>query len=113
MLLEFFKALALAGAVAVTAVVYKEILFREPILNWWLRFGERWERRWFFKPIWGCHKCIAGQAALWLYLFTRFNISIAGVSIHAWGTYSLIWHLFAICAAILFAELIKNHLDKQ
>jgi hypothetical protein len=57
--------LTIALCCAVISIVYMCVLSREPILNWWFRFGMRFERRAFHKPIWGCEKCFAGQLALW------------------------------------------------
>lgn len=51
------------------ANVYANVLSHEEVLNWWFRFGARYEGRWFWKPIWGCQNCIAGQWALWFYIF--------------------------------------------
>lgn len=50
------------------ANVYANVLAHEEIINWWFRFGSRYENRWFYKPIWGCQNCIAGQWALWYYV---------------------------------------------
>ena len=59
-----------AFIIAIIAIVYKKILSHEPVLNWFFRWGLRFERRLFYKPIWGCEKCFAGQAAFWTYLFS-------------------------------------------
>ncbi len=48
--------------------VYRFILAYETILNWWFRFGSRYERKWFYRPIWGCAKCFAGQLSFWSWL---------------------------------------------
>ena len=62
---------------AVIAFVYREILSREKILNWWFKFGLRFEKRFFYRPIWGCEKCFAGQLAFWTFflnwLSTNFD----------------------------------------
>ena len=58
-----------AALIAVFAVVYRLILAYEPILNWWFMFGAKFEKRFFYRPIWGCEKCLAGQIAFWTYLF--------------------------------------------
>jgi hypothetical protein len=120
----FFEALAFAGAVALITYVYKGLLFRELVLHWWLRFGERYERKWFFKPIWGCYKCIAGQLALWGYLFTHLSIHYAAnykgqgslnnfpVYVSGWSSYSITGHIMAVCAAILFADILSIQLNK-
>jgi hypothetical protein len=124
-ILTFFETLALAGVCAVIGVTYTRILLAEDILHWWLKFGEKhFYKTWLFKPIWGCHKCFAGQMALWLYLVTKFfgdKGSKSGlyaafegdnVYIHHFSGYSLIWHIFAICAAILISEVIALKLNK-
>lgn len=58
-----------AALIAVFAVTYRLILAYEPILNWWFMFGAKFEKRFFYRPIWGCEKCLAGQIAFWTYLF--------------------------------------------
>ena len=63
--------------IAVVAYVYREILAYEDVLNWWFKFGLRFEDKWFYKPVWGCQLCFSGQVALWIYTFnwisTNFN----------------------------------------
>ena len=46
---------------AVIAFVYREILSREKILNWWFKFGLQFEKRFFYRPIWGSKKLIVQQ----------------------------------------------------
>lgn len=119
-IIDFLQTLAFAGAIALIAIVYRYILLREKILHWFYRFGERYSDRWFFDPIWGCHKCIAGQMALWGYLAWKLfgpastetivyatNLSME-VQYVFWGSYSIVGHIFAICAAILFSNIIKT-----
>ena len=55
--------------IAIIAYVYREFLAHEEILNWWFKFGLKFEKRFFYKPIWGCQVCFAGQMALWIYFF--------------------------------------------
>ena len=55
--------------IAIIAYVYREFLAHEEILNWWFKFGLKFEKRFFYKPIWGCQMCFAGQMALWIYFF--------------------------------------------
>ncbi len=57
-----------AVAIGVMASVYKNILLYEPVLNWWAIIGQRFNAKWYYKPIWGCDKCLAGQLSLWLFL---------------------------------------------
>ena len=52
---------------AVIAFVYREILSREKILNWWFKFGLRFEKRFFYRPIWGCEKCLHKRPFLAFY----------------------------------------------
>ena len=61
-------ALAIGGASGLVAAVYRCILAYEPIMTWWWKFGNRYEGKWFFAPIWGCQKCIGGQMGLWFYM---------------------------------------------
>lgn len=65
--------------IAVLAVVYRLILADEPVLNWWFRWGLRYEKRWFWKPVWGCELCFAGQVALWTYVLNGiFGVIFSG-----------------------------------
>lgn len=65
--------------IAVFSVSYRLIMAYEPILNWWFKFGLRFQSKWYYKPIWGCEFCFAGQVALWTYLLNwiavNFNTS--------------------------------------
>lgn len=54
----------------ITAVIYRNFLAYEEVLNWWFRFGAKYEKRWFHKPIWGCVFCFGGQLALWVYVIS-------------------------------------------
>jgi hypothetical protein len=87
-------------AVALVAYVYAVIL-TEPgmILNAWFNFldiklGRR--NHWLFKPLIGCFKCVAGQMALWYYLFTYYQ------------HYNLLHHIFIICLSIQASILINK-----
>lgn len=60
--------------IAITAVIYRRFLAHEEIMSWWFRFGDRYFRKWFFyKAIWGCEYCFAGQLALWTYLLNALS----------------------------------------
>ena len=67
-----------AVLIAVFCVTYRLILAYEPILNWWFMFGAKFEKRFFYKPIWGCEKCLAGQIAFWTYLFSWISSYLNG-----------------------------------
>ena len=100
---------ALTGAAsAFIGVAVNEIMHNEPILNWWFRFGAKigikivdgYEReRWFYRPIWGCSKCLSGQIALWYYLFNHSN-------------YSIFVHIFTISTAIITAVFLTKQINK-
>jgi hypothetical protein len=64
------EALFYALASGICAAVYRGVLAYEPVLQWWFKFGNRFEGKWFFAPIWGCIRCISGQIALWAYVLT-------------------------------------------
>lgn len=104
------------------AAVYRGILaYEEPFSAWW-RWGSRFEDRWFFKPVWGCEKCFAGQLALWIYLFSRIEwkerafanrrMPVIDVFPYLEG-YSLIGHIFAISGAIFAAIAFTRIINKQ
>ena len=108
----------ISGAIG---TVYILVLGREEAFNFWWRFGNRFEGKWFFRPIWSCSKCFSGQFALWFYLFKTITIpkinSLPGLGIITglkvtFERYSLIEHLFSvsigILAAIYFSQTIKT-----
>lgn len=59
-------------AVGILGATYREILAKEETFNRWWIFGARYENRWFFRPVWGCGHCFAGQFTLWTW--TLFKI---------------------------------------
>jgi hypothetical protein len=65
----YLEILLLAICTGLVAAVYRGVLAYEPILNWWFKIGDRYEKKWFYKPIWGCIRCIAGQFGLWGFVF--------------------------------------------
>lgn len=121
MLLELTPYAALIG---LFAVVYKHILAYEDILNWWFRFGSKFEGRWFWKPIWGCELCIAGQIALWSYVLSWFSYSYfeamprtASLILKVMPSYSpyefnVLEGLIFICETIAFAFIIYKGFEK-
>jgi hypothetical protein len=68
-----FTLVVLPVLTGIASIVYMDILGTEIILNWWFRVGARFEKKWFFKPVWGCQKCFAGQLCLWLGLAFNFS----------------------------------------
>ena len=104
--------------IAVVAVIYKTVLSQEPVLNWWFKIGDKYYKRWFYKPIWGCEFCIAGQLALWTYVLnvifgviltpsapiSRFVFSIVPkYEIPNWSVFSCVIY---ICLTILNTMLV-------
>ena len=109
--------------IAVIAYVYREVLSRENILNWWFKFGLRFEKRFFYRPIWGCEKCFAGQLAFWIYLlnwlsnglnenapFWRFVFFL--IPKYGLEDYNVLSGVFSISLSILLT-LILTKLIKQ
>jgi hypothetical protein len=98
----------LAFFIAVTAVVYSYILTRPNALlngfyNWayvFFKTDERSNQGRPFHPLFmvliHCEKCVAGQAALWLYLISN------------WHKYHFLQHVFFTAFTIIIAGLIKN-----
>jgi hypothetical protein len=113
MYLFFIECFLLAAGCGTIAVVYRWVLAYEKIMGWWFHFGNRFEGRWFFPPIWGCHKCISGQMGLWFYVFLEIfrgfeatNTLVLEIFRHIFGL--LLTICMAIFTAILLAAPIKN-----
>lgn len=126
---SFISAITVGFSCAIIGVVMIVVMANEPILNWWFRFGYRVGvkkvsgrevERWFYKPIWGCEKCLSGQLALWSYLFFHFRIETAqfarfGLAVVYYPyfcNYSPFWHALCISTGILSAVFI-SHLTKK
>lgn len=71
MINSFLEIYFIAISAGLIAAIYKGILAYEPVLNWWFRFGNKYEGKWFFPPIWGCIRCISGQMGLWAFIFLK------------------------------------------
>lgn len=124
---QIFLAMLIGLACAVIAVTMIVIMPNEPILNWWFRFGQKVGikkvqgdevERWFYKPIWGCEKCFAGQLSMWWYLIWHFKAQRGqGCPIPGWRVgmygYSVFCHLTAVCAGIMIAVLLSKHIIKK
>lgn len=128
--LLFISCLCLGIAAAVISVTVIVIMPLEPILNWWFRIGEKYGKRtangyelerWFYRPIWGCEKCFAGQLGLWGYLLAHIraqggqNGHISGINV-GWPTmagYSLFCHLLTVSAAIMAAVIISSFIKSK
>lgn len=105
------------------AYVYKGILAHE-ILNPWFMFGMRFEKYFFYKPIWGCMICISGQLALWGYLFNCFYDVIIGrfsflepfvsYMIYRGGTitFNALEMIYCVFLSILYTFLLNKLINK-
>lgn len=117
MLSIFIDALLISFMAALIAVVYKEIIGYEDFFNFWWRFGSRYEDRWFYAPIWGCSKCLAGELSFVAYVLVKISfvlprhLTISGLSVHLQG-YSLFGHIFAVAAAIYFTFIVTSIFQK-
>ena len=82
---------------AVVGYVYSEILTDTGMILHGLRnWSESNLKRWLYKPLIGCFKCVIGQLSLWVYMITQ------------WSSYSLTEHVFTVCASILIASFIDK-----
>lgn len=66
-------------------------------------FIKNWMKKWLFKPIMSCERCVSGQWAFWLYFYFKTE-------------YSIVQHLFFTLLTILFVTfigLIYKILDKN
>jgi hypothetical protein len=116
-----FQILLFSISVGIVAAIYHGILAYSPVLNWWFRFGQRFEKKWFYDPIWGCVKCIAGQMALWSYLIIVFlgqpdgpgdPFAIFPDSNADAALLRLFGLISSICASIFFAMIFARVITK-
>lgn len=97
--------------------VYRLILAYEPVLGWWFKWGNRFDKKWFFAPVWGCFKCVSGQLALWVSLggwvlpayFERGGtIASFGVSTVHFTFIASFGLILAITMAVLFSLVVAK-----
>lgn len=114
-------------ACAIIAISIIDIMANEPIINWWFQIGQRvgiylergHEReRWFYKPLWGCSKCFAGQLALWVFLIWHLRTGSGQHGVIWPGAvwldgYSLFCHLLAISSAITSAFILSTVIKQK
>jgi hypothetical protein len=137
MLGDFGNLTALAAMCAVIAVVYMLILPYEQFFNPWFRWGTSvginpdGSRKWWYKPLFECEKCMAGQIALWWYLVDCLEVHTGPIWFYLLGNtrwpihfkfilphgYDLVSHAYAVTAAILFAlvlgKVYARHIDNK
>lgn len=56
--------------------------------------------RWWFKALWGCFWCVAGQLGFWVYLLTKIHWHEEGLDLWA---YHPLHHAYFVSLAILSA----------
>jgi hypothetical protein len=54
MLTSLSLLLLIGIASGISGAIYRFVLNQEPVLNFWFRFGDKYEGKWFYPPIWGC-----------------------------------------------------------
>lgn len=71
MIYRLLEAVIFGLGAGIIGSVYREILaYEKPFTRWW-QFGARYEKKWFFRPVWECGKCFSGQLAGWAWIFCR------------------------------------------
>jgi hypothetical protein len=92
------------------AVYYSEDTI-EPRL---LKAAQKARAVWLFKPLIGCHKCVAGQFAFWGYFWLLLhNLSSTTLTfcekiVFAWYAYDLVFHIVFISFAIYTLKFIAQ-----
>jgi hypothetical protein len=117
--------IAMAVVIALCAICYINVLSKEKCCNWWWKIGMPFEDSkgimgWLWEPIWGCHKCAAGQMALWAYLIWCLDIRIHAITgsfftadIVEERPYSFGIHVALILLSILFSAVINEYIQKK
>lgn len=100
-----FEALTWGLASGIVGATYRGILANEETFNFWWRFGARFEGRWFFKPLWGCGHCAAGQFALWTYIFLKIVPAVTQYGYFK-GSAAGTWFYIAAPLTALFCLII-------
>lgn len=124
-MISFLSALCIGIGCAVISVTMIVIMSNEPILNWWFKLGEKYGKdiiqgmeheRWFYRPIWGCEKCFAGQLALWFYFFGHIKANSPmdwqDMGWFNFPGYSLFNHITTTCVAIFTAVILSHIINK-
>jgi len=85
-------------AVAIVAYVFVILTSPGEIFYFWYRIINHLPD-WLFRPLGGCFKCAAGQAALWFYLIRHFH------------SYNFFEHIFFISGTILTVMILDKLID--
>lgn len=82
--------------IGITAWVFTNILIDpDMIFGFWYRILDKMPE-WIAKPMGKCEYCLAGQLALWYYLFKSFD------------NYDLIAHILLVSLSIFTVEFINS-----
>lgn len=121
MLLEILK---ISMIISIISFVYRVILSREKILNWWFKFGmNHFEGRFFYRPIWGCEKCFAGQMAFWIFVINWISSNFDQnapfwrlvfffIPKYHEANFNVFFGLFSVSVSILITFIISNIFKK-
>lgn len=90
-----------AVLLGIAAWVYSRLLLKEGMILGWL--GKLIGRlpEWLSEPLGGCEYCVAGQFALWYYLYKHLV------------DYNIVNHIIFITLAIFTVELINRYGSKK
>lgn len=111
-----------AVLIGVAASVYKNVLLYEDVLKWWVKIGQKRKEKFYYKPLWGCDKCFAGQLCLWFILLNAvFYLQIPFLSNVIKITIPIINHedlnalnlFIMICVSILTTILTSRKINNQ
>jgi hypothetical protein len=109
----FLDCFFLALGCGVIGAIYRGLLAYEPVLNWWFRFGAKYEKRWFYPAVWGCVKCICGQLALWSFIFLETIPRLLETQRPILEIFALFFGLtLTICGAILTGIILAPIISK-
>lgn len=107
--MSIFFLIFLTVAVAISAFVYSVVLTERghvlDSVNDWLEFRLP---EWFYKPLIGCQFCVAGQWALWFFLYLWFFEGLEyKFYLHIWFVMQTIFNV-KIITEFYFQILSKN-----
>lgn len=138
MLEHLLQITPLCFMIAVISVVYMRILKYEPAVSWWFRLGVSYGIKqvhpdfptvsytWWYKPLFECEKCLAGQMALWSYFVYMGEWHKGPVWFYFLGSfrhpihlvyweapnYDFICHLYLICGSIALSLGLSTYYSR-
>ena len=97
--MEFYVYSILLG---IAAWVYSMILLRDGMILGWLGKSLARLPDWLCDPLGGCEYCVAGQFALWFYLYVFWNSYLDNV------IGNIVNHILFITATIFVVSIINT-----